>query len=187
MTPSWLLMLHAARILKAGGVVAYPTEAVFGLGCDPRDEAALQRILAIKQRSWRKGMILIGADFGQLEPWLAPLSAEQRARIEPTWPGPVTWLMPARADVPRWLRGAHPVLAVRVTAHAPAAALCRAAGFPLVSTSANISRRPPARSALAVRRQLGKLIDAIAPGAVGGAARPSEIRDLASGRVMRVG
>jgi L-threonylcarbamoyladenylate synthase len=170
-----------------GQIVAYPTEAVFGLGCDPGNEAAVRRLLSIKQRPLAKGLILIGADFHQLAPFVKPLDNAQRASLDATWPGPVTWLLPARDRVPLWLRGHHDTIAVRVTAHPPAALLCQAWGGALVSTSANLSGRPPARTPLAVRRQLGARVDCIVPEPVGGGARPSEIRDLSSGRVVRVG
>ncbi len=175
----------ARHWLRRGGVIAYPTEAVYGLGCDPRREGPVRRILALKRRPAGKGLILIAADFAQLKPWLLPLPAADRDRVMATWPGPVTWLLPARPTAPRWLRGAHATLAVRVTAHPQAATLCRVAGTALVSTSANLSGRSPARTALAVRRQFGTGIDVLLAGALGGASRPSEIRDLATGRVMR--
>ena len=182
-----LRLRAAARIAQAGGLIAYPTEAVYGLGCDPRNEAAVRRLLALKRRPMHKGLILIAADFAQLAPFLQPLTAVDHARLAATWPGPYTWLIPARPDTPRWLRGRHETLAVRVTAHPLAAALCRACGHPLVSTSANFSGRPPARSALAVRRQLGTAMDYLLPGPTGGAAQPTEIRDLRSGRRVRRG
>lgn len=181
------LRLHAAaRVVRAGGLIAYPTEAVYGLGCDPRDERAVRRLLALKRRSMRKGLILIAADLAQLEPFLQ-LTQADRARLAATWPGPRTWLVPARPATPCWLRGRHDTLAVRVTAHPLAAALCRACGHPLVSTSANLSGRPPARSALAARRQLGRHLDALLPGPTGGAARPTAIRNLRTGRTVRGG
>ena len=177
----------AVRLIRAGGIVAYPTEAVYGLGCDPRNALAVRRLLAIKRRPPHKGLILIGADFAQLAPFLQTLSTADHARLAATWPGPYTWLIPARPDAPRWLRGRHATLAVRVTAHPLAAALCRACGHALVSTSANLSGRPPARTALAVRRQLGRRIDAVLAGPTGGAARPTAIRDLRSQRLVRGG
>ncbi len=177
----------AVRLIRAGGIVAYPTEAVYGLGCDPRNALAVRRLLAIKRRPPHKGLILIGADFAQLAPFLQTLSAADHACLAATWPGPYTWLIPARPDAPRWLRGRHATLAVRVTAHPLAAALCRACGHALVSTSANLSGRPPARTALAVRRQLGRRIDAVLAGPTGGAARPTAIRDLRSQRLVRGG
>lgn len=180
------LRLHAAaRAIQAGGIVAYPTEAVYGLGCDPRNETAVRRLLALKRRPLHKGLILIAADFAQLAPFLQPLSASDQERLAATWPGPCTWLIPARPTTPCWLRGRHDTLAVRITAHPLAAALCRACGYPLVSTSANRSGRPPARTVLAVRRQLGCDLDDLLPGLTGGAAKPTEIRDLRTGQVVR--
>lgn len=176
-----------ARRLRAGQVIAYPTEAVFGLGCDPRNRDAVGRVLAIKRRSPTKGLILIAAEFLQLAPFLKPLDAHWRAKIEVARPEPVTWLVPAREAVPSWLRGRHDTLAVRVTAHPVANALCRTWGGPIVSTSANISGQPPARNALSARRQLGSRVDFVVSAPVGNARRPTEIRDLYSGRVVRPG
>ena len=173
------------RALKNGAVIAYPTEAVFGLGCDPGNEMAVRRLLTIKQRSIKKGLIVIAAEIAQLQAFIEPLSAADSKRLASTWPGPVTWLLPAR-HAPVWLRGCHETLAVRVTAQPLVAQLCRAFGGPLVSTSANISTRPPARSALHVRRQLGSLVDDIVTGKTGGASRPTEIRDLRSERIVRL-
>ena len=173
------------RRIQTGGIVAYPTEAVYGLGCDPSNEQAVRRLLALKRRPLHKGLILIAADFAQLAPFLLPLSSADQAQLAATWPGPYTWLIPSRPDTPRWLRGQHDTLAVRVTAPPLAALLCRACGHALVSTSANFSNHPPARTALAVRRQLGGCIDALLPGPTDGAAKPTEIRDLRSGQRVR--
>lgn len=182
---SWLRVRAAAEAVRAGGVVAYPTEAVFGLGCDPLNEHAVRRLLALKRRPVHKGLILIAASFEQLSALLQPLTPADQTRLAATWPGPCTWLIPTQPTTPRWLRGHHDTLAVRVTAHPLAAALCRACGHPLVSTSANLSGRPPARSALAVRRQLGQRIDYLLTGALGGALKPTEIRDLKTERLVR--
>jgi L-threonylcarbamoyladenylate synthase len=180
------LRLNAvARVVRTGGIIAYPTEAVYGLGCDPGNERAVRRLLALKRRPMHKGLILIAADFTQLAPFLESLSSDDQERLATTWPGPYTWLIPTRTDTPRWLRGRHDTLAVRVTAHPLAAALCEACGHALVSTSANFSGHPPARTALAVRRQLGSSIDALLPGPTGGAAKPTQIRDLRSSRLVR--
>jgi len=178
---------QAARIVHRGGLIAYPTEAVYGLGCDPLNAAAVQRLLALKQRPMDKGLILIAADLDQLRPFLQPLSADDEATVQATWPGPVTWLIPARAETPRWLRGSHDTLAVRVTGHPLPAALCRHLGHPLVSTSANRSGQPPARSPLAIRRAFGNAIDLTLSAPLGGRQHPSTIRDLASGRIIRSG
>lgn len=176
---------NAASALRKGGIVAYPTEAVYGLGCDPRNTRAVQRLLEIKQRDPLKGLILIAAAFEQLVPYLAELDDNTRARVMPTWPGPATWVLPARDDVSPLLRGAHHTLAVRVTAHPLAAALCRAFGGALISTSANRSNAPAARAAQQVRAEMSADLDAILEGEVGNLVNPTEIRDGITGAVMR--
>lgn len=181
---SWQLR-QAARIVHGGGVVAYPTEAVFGLGCDPFNPQAVYRLLALKQRPWEKGLILIAADLTQLDPFIQPLSETELTTVNATWPGPVTWLLPTRPETPKWLRGTHHSIAVRITDHPLAAALCLALGHALVSTSANPAGRPPAKSPLKVRQYFDQQLDAIVSGPLGNQQRPSEIRDLHTGGVVR--
>lgn len=176
---------QAVQAARAGGIIAYPTEAVYGLGCDPLNPEAVHRILDLKGRMAEKGLILVAADLLQLEPYLEPLPADLKARVEESWPGPVTWLLPVRPEVPESLRGEHDTLAVRVSDHPVVAALCRAFDGPLVSTSANRTGKAPARSPLAVRRIFGDDLDYILHGPLGGLDRPTEIRDSATGRVVR--
>lgn len=187
----------AARAVAAGAVIAYPTEAVYGIGCDPLDAAAVYRLLAIKNRDEAKGLILIAAHFDALAPFVEPLDAARMAEIQATWPGPNTWLLPARPETPPWLTGAHDTLAVRVTAHPVAAALCQACarssaqsathegGGALVSTSANLGEHEPSRTALGVRLRLAGAPDLIVTGPCGGDRRPSTIRDGRTGRILR--
>jgi L-threonylcarbamoyladenylate synthase len=180
-----LTVLKLRRTLAVSGVIAYPTEAVFGLGCEPRDRDACERIFALKARDPDKGLILIGASFEHLQPYVAEASAADLARAHAQWPGPVTWLFPAAADCPRWITGRFSSVAVRVTAHPLAAELCRLHGGALISTSANRAGRPPARSALAVRRAFPRGVDLIVHGELGRSARPSMILDLQSGAQLR--
>lgn len=185
MTPSAFQLGIAARLVAVGGVIAYPTEAVWGLGCDPDDSEAVSRLLALKQRDPAKGLILVAADIGMFAPLLAGLAPLLRRRLEATWPGPVTWLVPHRGRVPAWIAGRHGTVALRVSAHPVVARLVRAVGAPLVSTSANPAGRRPARSALDVRRYFASAIDYLVPGATGGHMQPTEIRDLETGAVVR--
>jgi L-threonylcarbamoyladenylate synthase len=175
----------AARVLRTGGVVAYPTEGVFGLGCDPLDPDAVRRVLDLKGRSARKGLILIAADYAQVRPFVLPPGKQLGRRLRADWPGPVTWVLPAAPGVPPWLTGGRDTLAARVTAHPLAAGLCRAFGRCLVSTSANRSGGRPARSALAVRCLFGDAVDLILSGPLGGLRGPTPIRDGTSGKVLR--
>lgn len=184
-TPGAFALRLAARRLRAGGIVACPTEAVYGLSCDPHNAAAVERLLEIKQRPVEKGLIVVAANQEQLAPLLDALSPAEFSQLAATWPGPNTWLLPNRGVFPAWITGDSDRVAVRVSAHPAVRALCEAFGGALVSTSANLAGHPPARTALAVRLRLGPLIDGIVPGELGGAARPTAIRDLATGRVVR--
>ncbi|MBU59657.1 MAG: threonylcarbamoyl-AMP synthase [Alcanivorax sp.] len=174
----------AIRILRAGGVIAYPTETVYGLGCDPFDEAAVARLLAIKDRPVDKGLILLAADLDQLD-GLVSLTPDQRRELAAVWPAPVTYLLPAMDRVPAWIRGAHHKVAVRVGPHPLARALARGLGSPLVSTSANRAGRPSARNRFLAARNLGADVDFVVTGQCDPLARPSTIIDLESGRVLR--
>jgi L-threonylcarbamoyladenylate synthase len=180
-------LTEVVAALRAGGVVAYPTEAVFGLGCDPRNRRACERLFAIKRRPSTQGVLLIAADFAALEPYIdrSSVPAESLARAMATWPGPNTWIFPRAADAPAWLAGAHTGIAVRVTAHLPAAGLCRAFGGALVSTSANRHGEPPALTGDDVWATFGGEIEAILNEKVGGLERPTPIRDAISGATVR--
>ncbi|MDF3982865.1 Sua5/YciO/YrdC/YwlC family protein [Luteibacter sp. PPL554] len=177
----------AAALLRQGGVLAYPTEAVYGLGCDPHDRDAFERLFALKGRPATQGVLLIAAAFSQVEPYidLAAVPADVLAKVRASWPGPNTWVFPRSAKVPDWVAGAHAGIALRVTAHAPAAALCRAYGAPLVSTSANPHGHPPARDVATLERYFGDRLDAALDAPLGGLDRPTVIRDALSGTIIR--
>ena len=164
-------------------MLAYPTEGVWGLGCLPDYPDALRRLLDIKRRDPNKGLILIAARCEDLEPYIRPLDAEQRAMLDSP-EGPVTWLVPAAEDAPALLRGTHPTQAVRITRHELCRNLCLEVGA-LVSTSANPEGAAPAMTPEEVDEMFGTAIDGIVEGPLGGASGPSEIRDLSTGRVIR--
>ncbi|MEW9625194.1 L-threonylcarbamoyladenylate synthase [Rhodanobacter geophilus] len=177
----------AAALLHAGGVMAYPTEAVFGLGCDPHDPAAFAKIFALKQRPATQGVLLIAAEFAQVERYIdfVQVPAAVLARVRASWPGPHTWIFPRSAAVPGWVAGAHAGIALRVTAHEPAAALCRAFGGALVSTSANPHGAPPAKDAPTVRGYFGDTLDGLLDAPLGAQDRPTTIRDALTGAIIR--
>jgi L-threonylcarbamoyladenylate synthase len=180
-------LVAAVEALRSGGVIAYPTEAVYGLGCDPRNEQACARLFALKQRPPGQGVLLIGSEFAQVAPYidLATTPAMAIARAQATWPGPHTWIFPRATGVPAWIAGTHAGIALRVTAHAPAADLCRAFGGAVVSTSANRHGEAPALSAAALYAAFGDQLGAILNGALGGLERPTPIRDAISGDFVR--
>jgi len=180
---SSLKLRHAADVIRSGGVIAYPTEAVFGLGCDPGCQTAINRILDLKQRGEQSGLILIADSGAQLSDWITPTSAE-RERLNATH-GVITWIVTASPLAPAWITGGRSTVAVRITRHPVAAALCHAARTAIVSTSANRHGHPPARTTLSVRCKFGGQIDYIMPGNTGPLLNPSEIRDARSGAVLR--
>ena len=184
-SPSHWQLHTAARWIRSGGIIAYPTESVFGLGCDPANRNAVQRLFALKNRCWRKGLILIASEQRQLQPWLEKIPDDGSRQLDESWPGPTTWLLPAARDCPNWLRGEHDTLAVRVTAHPLVRRLCDILDSAIVSTSANASGQRPARSVLDVRLRFGDRLDFVLPGSLGGQRQPTEIRDLASGQFIR--
>jgi L-threonylcarbamoyladenylate synthase len=178
---------QAARALHHGGVIAYPTEAVWGLGCDPFDEAAVLRLLALKQRDVGKGLILIAARAQQFEgllDWTA-LPADRAEAVQASWPGPNTWIVPATGRVPRWITGVHDGVAARVSAHPEVIALCEAFGGVLVSTSANPAGAPPPRDPAEFDPGLFAQLDGVVAGHTGTLAAPTAIRDARDGRVLR--
>lgn len=181
----------AARQIQSGGVVAYPTESVWGLGCDPFNPEAVAKLLFIKQRPVEKGLILVAANLEQVQPWLDGLDAQSLSRLYQTWPGPMTWLLPNNGLAPSWVTGGSKFVAVRVSEHPLVSALCGAVGGPVISTSANPSGRAPARNRLTVQRYFGGVVDAIAPGLAASEVqthiKPTEIRDLLTDQVIRQG
>lgn len=183
--------LRSVKILASGGVIAYPTESVYGLGCDPFNVDAVERLLTFKQRSVKKGLILVAAGLDQIEPLLKGLTPIQRQRVQKDWPGPVTWLLPDPDDwIPGWIKGDFASVAVRVSAHPAVQDLCRAWGNPIVSSSANKAGQAPVRSEYSLRKKRlqGSLnADYIVPGRTQYRQNPTEIRDLQSGSIVRTG
>jgi L-threonylcarbamoyladenylate synthase len=181
------LKLEIARSqLRAGGVIAYPTEGVWGLGCDPFDKTAVSKLLAIKGRAETKGLILVAASIEQFDDYLEGLEPALRAKLKCSWPGHITWLVPDNGFTPNWIKGKNQYVALRVSAYQPVVDLCLAFGGPIVSSSANISGHPTVKWPWQLRRQLPSL-DYCMNGPLGLAGKPSEIRELISGKVLRGG
>lgn len=175
----------AVAVLKRGGIIAYPTEGVYGLGCDPFNGQAVLRLLKLKHRSIDKGLILIASHWEQLENLVKPIADKLLTKAQATWPGSITWIFPAKKTVPTWIRGAHDSVAIRVTKHSVAYALCETYGGPIVSTSANIEGQPVTRNSKEVREQFPQGIDFIVSGKVGNLKSPTMIRDVLTGKVLR--
>ena len=176
---------EAATAIRSGGVVAYPTESCFGLGCDPLNTDAIARILLMKQRERAKGVILIADAFEKFSDYLLPINEVIMERLRESWPGPYTWLCPCKPEVSDWLRGEHDTLAVRVTGHATAKQLSALAEMAIVSTSANVATHPALKTTEQVIAEFGNLVDAIVDAPIGADQSPSTIAFAESGNVVR--
>jgi len=174
---------HAAKILTKGGIIAYPTEAIYGLGCDPFNETAVHRIFEIKQRPLTKGLILIASEYSQIEDLIMP--TKHMDEILKTWPGPNTWVFPVTNKVPEFLLGEFNALAVRITNHPISRSLCTEFGGPITSTSANISNDPPVKTWQELSPNLFDKIDYVVKGTVGDSEKCSSIRDASTLEVLR--
>ncbi len=179
-------LLTAARALTAGAVIAYPTEAVYGLGCLPTRPDTLQRLIALKHRQAGKGLILIGASPAQLAPYTHGMSADDWRILAAAHRQPITWLVPAAAGIPELLTGGRETIALRITQHPLARQLCLTSGSAIVSTSANLSGQPPPRDFARIAPQLRRNLDLVLVGQCGSSRRPSQIRDLRSGQLLRL-
>jgi L-threonylcarbamoyladenylate synthase len=175
----------AAKILARGGIIAYPTEAVFGLGCDPFNARAVMRLLELKEREVEKGLILIAASWGQVKTLVAKIPDEILEKVLATWPGPNTWVLPASKKAPVWIKGAHSSIAIRVTAHKVARAICEEFSGPIVSTSANLTNFPPARTRKELLKQFPCGIDFVVAGRVGRLKNPTPIKDAITAKILR--
>ncbi len=176
---------QAVRLVQAGKVVAYPTEAVYGLGCDPMNKQAVTALLELKQRSAEQGLIVIGFNLEQFKTLIQPLTAAQLQPAVSTWPGPFTWLLPAADSCPAWVRGRHDTIAVRVSNHPVCRHLCELLNSPLVSTSANPQDGPPARTVDQLEDYFHDGLAGVVQGELGGLEKPTPIRDLVSGKIIR--
>lgn len=176
---------QVAEILRNGGVVAYPTEAVWGLGCDPFNQQAVQRILTLKSRPVEKGLILIAGAAQHLDPWQEILEHAMFTRLIEVTDRPISWVVPDTLITPDWVRGQHPGVAIRLSQHEPVQNLCSAYQGVLVSTSANPAGLDPARSKEEVMNYFGDTLDAIFDAPLGNAAQPSQVLDLITGKQFR--
>lgn len=176
---------RAVKILQAGGIIAYPTEAVYGLGCDPFNEQAVHKILNLKHRSIDKGLIIIASSWQQVKHLVKPIDKKLLKKALATWPGPITWIFPAQTTVPVWIRGKYDSIAIRVSKHPIVQALCKEYDGAIVSTSANIEGKPPAKTSQEVLQQFPQGIDLIIDASVGKLDKPTEIRDVLTDKILR--
>ncbi len=177
----------AVDAFNNGQIIAYPTEAVFGLGCDPDNEQAINKLLAIKQRDPQKGLILIASNYSQLLPYIDDdkLPQDLKFTVLSRWPGPITQVLPAKQDISNLLTGSFDTIAVRITEQPDVVALCNAVNRPIISTSANLSGDEPARVWQELEAKLGDKVEHTIKGETLGYTNPSTIINALTGEVYR--
>lgn len=181
-------ILSAVDALKNGEILAYPTESVWGLGCDPYQAEAFQRLLALKQRPIEKGVILLASDIEQIDFLLHDLAPEIYQKMLDSWKNQhqqaTTWLVPTQPSIPMWITGQHQQAAIRVSPHPLCQALCRAFGGFIVSTSANPSNLPSAENAEQTLHYFAQQVHYLY-GETLHFTRPSRIIDAETGHIIR--
>lgn len=180
-------MENVVEIFNQGGIIAYPTEAVFGLGCDPDNEGAVVKLLQLKQRPVSKGLILLAANYSQLLPYIddSQIPKDKLESVLSRWPDGITQLLPINKNLPHYLHGQFDTIAVRVTSQPDVVALCNTTNKPIVSTSANFSGQSPANTWQIVEQQFGQKVDYIIKGSTLGFSQPSVILDGLTGEIFR--
>ncbi|QOI11199.1 Sua5/YciO/YrdC/YwlC family protein [Blochmannia endosymbiont of Colobopsis nipponica] len=176
--------------LQNGQVIAYPTETILSLGCDPDNFNAVKRLLKIKQRSWKKGFILVGANCSQFFRYIdeAYLTYHYCMKIRTVYSQPITWVIPARFTTPCWLTGRFSSVAVRLSIFKPLQELCLSFGKALISTSANLSGYSPVYTFDDIYRQFGNYVyvpPVLNTKIVNKRSNPSGIRDIITGAWLR--
>ncbi|MCH9644291.1 MAG: threonylcarbamoyl-AMP synthase [Gammaproteobacteria bacterium] len=175
----------AAQALRQGKIIAYPTESVFGFGCDPFNHDAITSLLQLKNRPFYKGFILVAADWEQVESLTQQISPMLLWQIQNTWPGPITWVFPASHEVPEWIRGNNENVALRISDHPIIQEICKVYGGPIVSTSANVSGEIPTANYNTTKMAYGDKVAYIVPGETGGLSKPTKICDAITGDILR--
>ena len=195
-------MDEAVAVLKNGGIIAYPTEAVWGLGCDFESLSAVSKLQKIKERprnrGFIKGFILVAGNWREFATYLPHINQEDITKISAATNHPCTWLVEDKAgNIPAIVKGGNNIqggsnvqggsnkVAIRISHNPVVSLLAKEFGKPLVSTSANISGHPPALDSDSVKEYFGEQVDYIVPGDIGNAAAVSDIRDLSSGEFLR--
>lgn len=178
-------LINAVTIVNEGGIIAYPTESVYGLGCDPFDEMAVKKLLLLKKRSVDKGLILIASHVQQILPLIKPIDSIDLARALKTWPGHHTWIFPKSNKVPYWISGAYDTIAVRVSNHPVVIQICEKLNSPLVSTSANISSEETMSSINDIKAIFGNKVGYYVNAPTGKEAKPSTIHVAHTNTIIR--
>ena len=171
-------------MLLRGGTIAYPTESIYGLGCDPKNKDAVNKLLMIKNRSLDMGLILLGSSTRGIDSWLKISNQQKQTLLMPT-KKPTTYLVPVTHKAPRWIIGKHSSLALRISTMPIIKTLNEILGCPIVSTSANSHGKQPLQTKEQVQKEFSEVLDYIVEGDCGRFIKPSTIIDIVTGKEIR--
>ena len=182
-------LLRAAAILRSGGIVAYPTDTLYGLAANPASAAAMAQLYRIKGRRVDLAIPLIASGIAQIEAAGGALGPATRRLAEAFWPGPLTLVIPAWPGLDPSVHAGRGTVAIRVPDHPVACMLAEACGWPITATSANKSGEPSTMAPEAVRLALAADLDGLIDGGPSPGGPPSTIVDAAGGapRLLRAG
>lgn len=176
-------LCQAAKIISNNGIISYPTDSVYGLGCDPLSEIAVNRILKLKNRPVEKGLIIIAGNINQLLPFIDISKSEAEKII--TTNEAISWLVKKSEITPHWISGKHSKVAIRICKHPLVINLCKLLNQPIVSTSANPAGAKPATSNPQSRRYFLNQVDYYLTGPLGPLKKPTSIINIETGLVIR--
>ncbi|QCI16715.1 L-threonylcarbamoyladenylate synthase type 1 TsaC [Buchnera aphidicola (Aphis craccivora)] len=179
-------LVYCIQKLYCKKIIAYPTESMFGLGCDPDSKIAVDKLLNLKKRNIKKGFILVAAYYNQIKKYIdeTKISVNQKKNMFHYWPGHFTFLVPSSSLTPYWLTGKSNNIAVRISNHLSIVKLCNTFGKPLISTSANFSNMPPCLTRESVLKNFGKDFP-LFNGNIGDEKNPSKIINIMNGNLIR--
>ena len=169
--------------IRRGGIIAYPTESCFGLGCDPKNKKAINKIIRLKKRSRDKSFILIASSMNQFTKFLDPINDSIKKSLFTKWPGPHTWILNANNICPRWLKN-NSKIALRIPFFSPCRSLNKSIGMAITSTSLNLSGKIPLKNYRDVCRFLPTQVKII-KGRIGKNKKPSVIQDFETMKIIR--
>ena len=176
---------EAVNVLKKGGIVVYPTETVYGIGCDPFNRIAYERVQHLKGRT-KKQMLLLACSLSQVEQFTGRLANIPRRLAHEFWPGPLTMVIKPRNEMPEYLYGDSGGVAFRITSHPIAAAISKNFGYPMTSTSANITGKPPVETYEEALNMFGKDVSIVIENNIPLNGTPSTVIDLTSGKPLLI-
>lgn len=168
------------QVLSSGKIIGYPTEGVWGLGCDPDNKLAVARLLKLKGRSEDKGFILVGSKISHLEKY-ANLNRYKKT-FQSKWPGPHTLIFPTKI-APEWITGGKQSVALRLSKHKTIVKICEAFEGAIVSSSANVEGEPPAKTPEEVKKNFPEIF--LVKGRTGCLKGPTPIQDVVSKELLR--